>query len=435
MVHVTRTSLPWIVLPRIGLVPRWAAIALIVVAMDGCNWAVHLANHRSRMLWRFHELHHSQEDMSVLTVFRTHPLIHFSYLVALLPGVVLLANGAMSITVLVVYGAIVAFAHSNTRLGFGPLERIFVSPNFHRIHHKVDGPADVNLGFALTIWDQLFHRAVFPTEDTIRTDTGLAGRPLDRRAGGAASEASLGLRRPDGGAVPSDAYRHRPPAGAGVRARGRAPGHDLRRWWETLASPRRPSRGRRVRGRVMVTTSVPKAPSRSRELLRILFSTRTAALPADLCLLVVRLVLAWIFIYHGSRRLFGWFGGLGIHEYGNYFANTAHLHPGELFAVLSGVIEFGGGIALALGLFSRLAGLAIFGDMMGAIITVTWANGINATGGTAGYELNLALGFLALVPAVFGAGRFSVDAELERRLVRADATATAERSRRDSPAY
>ena len=132
----------------------------------------------------------------------------------------------------------------------------------------------------------------------------------------------------------------------------------------------------------MVTTSVSKAPSRSRTLLKILFSTRTAALPADLCLLVVRLVLAWIFIYHGSRRLFGWFGGLGIHEYGNYFANTAHLHPGEFFAVLSGVIEFGGGIALALGLFSRLAGLAIFGDMMGAIITVTWANGINATGGT-----------------------------------------------------
>jgi len=177
-VHVARTSIPWIVLPRIGVVPRWAAIALIVVAMDFCNWAVHLANHRARMLWRFHELHHSQEDMSVLTVFRTHPLIHFSYLVALLPGVVLLANGGLSITVLVVYGAIVAFAHSNTRLGFGPLERVFVSPNFHRIHHKVDGPADVNMGFALTVWDQLFHRAVFPTPDTIRTDTGLSGRPL-----------------------------------------------------------------------------------------------------------------------------------------------------------------------------------------------------------------------------------------------------------------
>jgi hypothetical protein len=42
----------------------------------------------------------------------------------------------------------------------------------------LDGPQDVNLGFALTIWDQLFGTAVFPTKDTVRTDTGLPGRPL-----------------------------------------------------------------------------------------------------------------------------------------------------------------------------------------------------------------------------------------------------------------
>ena len=177
-VQVLRGWLPWIVLPKIGTLPRWGAIALVVVAMDFCNWLVHYANHRYRTLWRFHELHHSQEDLNVLSVFRTHPLIHVSYLVALIPGVVLLANGEMSITVLAAYGAIVAFAHSNTRLGFGPLRRIFVSPNYHRIHHQLDGPQDVNLGFALTIWDQLFHRAVFPTKETVRIDTGLPGRPL-----------------------------------------------------------------------------------------------------------------------------------------------------------------------------------------------------------------------------------------------------------------
>jgi sterol desaturase/sphingolipid hydroxylase (fatty acid hydroxylase superfamily) len=116
--------------------------------------------------------------MSVLTVFRTHPLIHVSYLVALVPAIVLLANGALSTTLLVVYGGIVAFEHSNTNLGFGPLERVLVSPNYHRIHHRLHGPQDVNLGFALTIWDQLFHTAVFPTADTIRADTGLPGRPL-----------------------------------------------------------------------------------------------------------------------------------------------------------------------------------------------------------------------------------------------------------------
>jgi sterol desaturase/sphingolipid hydroxylase (fatty acid hydroxylase superfamily) len=176
--EVVHRSLPWLVLGRIGTVPRWGAIAVIFIAMDGLNWFAHLANHRVRMLWRFHELHHSQEDMNVLTVFRTHPLIHVSYLIALIPGIVLVANGALPTTLLVIYGGAVAFAHSNTNLGFGPLGRIFVSPNFHRMHHKLDGPQDVNLGFALSIWDQLFRRAVFPTPETIRTDTGLPGRPL-----------------------------------------------------------------------------------------------------------------------------------------------------------------------------------------------------------------------------------------------------------------
>ena len=176
--EVVRTSVPWLVLARFGAVPSWAAIAVIFVAMDGCNWFAHLSNHRVRMLWRFHELHHSQEDMSVLTVFRTHPLIHVSYLIALVPGIVLVANGELPTILLVVYGGVVAFAHSNTNLGFGPLGRIFVSPNYHRIHHQLDGPQDVNLGFALTIWDQMFHRAVFPTPETIRADTGLRGRPL-----------------------------------------------------------------------------------------------------------------------------------------------------------------------------------------------------------------------------------------------------------------
>ena len=175
---VVRRAVPWVILPRIGMVPRWGAILAIVVAMDGCNWAVHLANHRVRMLWRFHELHHSQEDMNVLTVFRTHPLIHVSYVLAVIPALVLLANGELPTLLLVVYGGSVAFAHSNTNLGFGPLERVFVSPNYHRIHHRLVGPQDLNLGFTLTIWDQLSHRALFPTPETIRADTGLPQRPL-----------------------------------------------------------------------------------------------------------------------------------------------------------------------------------------------------------------------------------------------------------------
>lgn len=175
---VVRRLAPWVVLPRFGVVPVWAVILVILVAMDFFNWLVHLANHRVRTLWRFHELHHSQEDMNVLTVFRTHPLIHVSYLLAVVPALVLLANGELPTLLLVAYGGSVAFAHSNTNLSFGPLGRVFVSPNYHRIHHRLVGPQDVNLGFALTIWDQLTHRAVFPTPETVGADTGLPQRPL-----------------------------------------------------------------------------------------------------------------------------------------------------------------------------------------------------------------------------------------------------------------
>jgi putative oxidoreductase len=139
----------------------------------------------------------------------------------------------------------------------------------------------------------------------------------------------------------------------------------------------------------------------------------------DAALLAVRIALAWVFIYYGAAKLFGSFGGAGphgVHQTALYMSHTAHLRPGGFFAVLAGVIEFGGGIAMALGLFTRLAGLALFGDMVMAMITVTWATGINPTTSPPGYQLNLALGVLALAVALTGAGRFSVDAVIARRL-------------------
>ena len=169
----------------------------------------------------------------------------------------------------------------------------------------------------------------------------------------------------------------------------------------------------------MVAAAQPMYRRRGRAWVAAVVSTRIAALPADLALVAVRTALAWIFIWYGAGKLFGSFDASpsGIHQTALYFANTAHLHPGGFFAVLGGVIEFGGGVAVAFGLASRLAGLALFGDMVMAMITITWANGINSEKLPAGYELNVALAVLALVVVLLGAGRFSVDALVERRLV------------------
>jgi putative oxidoreductase len=160
--------------------------------------------------------------------------------------------------------------------------------------------------------------------------------------------------------------------------------------------------------------TAPSLRERSRTLLNVALSTHVASLPADLALIAVRVALAWIFIWYGAGKLFGSFNGPGLHQTALYFSNAAHLHPGGFFAVLGGVIEFGGGVLLILGLASRLAGLALFGDMVMAMITVTWVNGINSESLTPGYELNVALAVLALVVVVFGAGRLSLDALAER---------------------
>jgi putative oxidoreductase len=137
----------------------------------------------------------------------------------------------------------------------------------------------------------------------------------------------------------------------------------------------------------------------------------------DVALAAARVALSWIFIYYGAGKLFGAFNGPGIHATAIYFSNTAHLHPGGFFAVLGGVIEFGGGIAMALGLGTRLAALALFGDMVLAMITVTWSTGINSKTSPPGYQLNLVLCALALVVVLLGAGRLSVDRLIEKRFV------------------
>lgn len=168
------------------------------------------------------------------------------------------------------------------------------------------------------------------------------------------------------------------------------------------------------------------ARPKSRDLMGIVFSVRPTHLQADLGLLGARIALAWIFIYYGAGKLFGAFNGPGLHRTALYFSNTAHLHPGGFFAVLGGLIEFGSGLAMAAGLLSRLAGLALFGDMVMAMITVTWATGINATNPPPGYQLNLALAVLALVVALMGAGRFSLDGVVGQRLALAPGSRPAE---------
>ena len=181
----------WIELRAAQDWPGWLIVPLTVVAMDGANWLAHYADHRLDFLWRFHALHHSQEELSVLTSFRAHPLMHTTgFLLAAVPVAVLMPTRPIAPVVITVYVCVGTLQHANLRWTFGPVGRVVVSPAYHRLHHAPDVQR-ANLGVVLTIWDVLAGRARFPARRTAPGPTGLAGRPVPVEQDAAAAPALL----------------------------------------------------------------------------------------------------------------------------------------------------------------------------------------------------------------------------------------------------
>ena len=175
----------WIELRATQDWPGWLLIPVTVVAMDFANWLAHYADHRLDLLWRFHALHHSQEELSVLTSFRAHPLMHTTgFLLAAVPVAILMPTRAIAPVVITVYVCIGTLQHANLRWTFGPVGRVVVSPAYHRLHHAPD-TQQANLGVVLTIWDVLAGRARFPARGDGVGRTGLDGRPVPVEQDGA----------------------------------------------------------------------------------------------------------------------------------------------------------------------------------------------------------------------------------------------------------
>jgi sterol desaturase/sphingolipid hydroxylase (fatty acid hydroxylase superfamily) len=168
----------WIELRSTEHWPAWLLVPLTLAAMDAANWLAHYADHRLGALWRFHALHHSQEELSVLTSFRAHPLMHTTgFILATIPVVALMPTRPIAPVLITIYICIGTLQHANLRWTFGPVGRVIVSPAYHRLHHAPDTQR-FNLGVVLTIWDVLAGRARFPSRRDPAGRTGLDGRPV-----------------------------------------------------------------------------------------------------------------------------------------------------------------------------------------------------------------------------------------------------------------
>lgn len=176
--HLLRADAPWASPAWLRGLPFWPLATVTFVLMDASNWLAHYADHRFTFLWRVHALHHSQEELSVLTSFRAHPLSHLpGFMLAAVPPFVLL--GSRSAPILIsLYVCLGTIPHANLDWSYGPLGRVVVSPAYHRLHHAVDADVGRNLGVVLVVWDVLVGRSDVPARGEPVRATGLRGRPV-----------------------------------------------------------------------------------------------------------------------------------------------------------------------------------------------------------------------------------------------------------------
>ncbi|MFV8373915.1 sterol desaturase family protein [Flavobacterium sp. LB1P71] len=142
--------------------PLWIymIIGLLLLDLIGA-YLVHLVEHKTKLLWRFHLIHHTDTWIDTTSANRHHPgesVIRFVFTTL---GV-LIVGSPMWMVFLYQTLSVVAtqFNHANISLPKKLdtiLSYFIVSPDMHKVHHHHVLPyTDSNYGNIFSVWDRLF---------------------------------------------------------------------------------------------------------------------------------------------------------------------------------------------------------------------------------------------------------------------------------------
>lgn len=127
----------------------------------------------------------------------------------------------------------------------------------------------------------------------------------------------------------------------------------------------------------------------------------------------LRVAAGAFLVPHGAQKLFGWFGGHGLAATGQFFETQLGFANGYLAALAAGSVEVFAGLALALGLGTRIAAASIV-VLLAVAASVHLGAGFFWTQG--GWEYPALWALVAAHFAVRGGGRYALDRAIGREV-------------------
>ncbi|MGZ5052757.1 MAG: sterol desaturase family protein [Methylobacter sp.] len=145
---------------NLAQLPDWLAAAISLLFLDFAIYCQHIVSHKWPLLWRLHQVHHTDLEFDATTAVRFHPLeIMISMIYKVFWVVLIGATPWAVIAFEILLNGAATFNHSNVSIPPAidkKLRWLIITPDMHRIHHStIPVETDSNYGFSLSIWDRL----------------------------------------------------------------------------------------------------------------------------------------------------------------------------------------------------------------------------------------------------------------------------------------